>query len=160
MCLLSVPLMMAYITRYIFGTDKIRSNSFEVIGIGNKNHVSSSTDKSKVLFPTDGSKTGRITSSDLATHSHWIKLITDYIHAMTSRKGSQLNRLFSGTEQITHMGWVAEGILNRNQPWQNWHPKFFVLKGADVLIFEKPPVIFIFEPLAFALKVAFVPDKY
>jgi len=115
-----VPLMMAYITRYIFGTDKIRSNSFEVIGI-------------------DGSKTGRITSSDLATHSHWIKLITDYIHAMTSRKGSQLNRLFSGTEQITHMGWVAEGILNRNQPWQNWHPKFFVLKGADVLIFEKPP---------------------
>ncbi len=38
------------------------------------------------------------------------------------------------------MSWVNEGVLNRNQPWQNWKPKFFALRGADVCIFEKPPV--------------------
>ena len=38
------------------------------------------------------------------------------------------------------MNWVAEGVLNRNQPWQNWKPKYFVLKGSDVCIFDAPPV--------------------
>ena len=38
------------------------------------------------------------------------------------------------------MGWVAEGVLNRNQPWQNWKPKFFALRGSDVYIFESPPI--------------------
>jgi gamma-syntrophin len=32
---ISVPLMMAYVTRYIFGTDKLRSNAFEVRGLNN-----------------------------------------------------------------------------------------------------------------------------
>ena len=43
-------------------------------------------------------------------------------------------------QQISYMSWVAEGVLNRSQPWQNWKPKFFALRGADVCIFEKPPV--------------------
>jgi hypothetical protein len=30
---ITVPLMMAYITRYIFGTDKLRPNAFEVRGM-------------------------------------------------------------------------------------------------------------------------------
>ena len=38
------------------------------------------------------------------------------------------------------MGWVAEGVLNRNQPWQNWKPKFFALRGSEVYIFESPPI--------------------
>ena len=38
------------------------------------------------------------------------------------------------------MVWVAEGVLNRNQPWQNWKPKFFALRGSDVYIFESPPI--------------------
>ena len=59
--------MMAYITRYIFGTDKIRPNSFEVRGM-------------------NGSHTGVIHSPDLAVLSHWIKLISDYINGLTGIK--------------------------------------------------------------------------
>ena len=113
--------MMAYITRYIFGTDKLRPNAFEVRGM-------------------NGSNTGVIHINDLAVLSHWIKLIGDYISALTNHKGAVLNRGFKEHEQITYMSWVAEGILNRNQPWQNWKPKFFALRGSEVHIFESPPV--------------------
>ena len=44
------------------------------------------------------------------------------------------------TEQISYMNWVAEGVLNRNQPWQNWKPKYFALKGSEVCIFDSAPV--------------------
>ena len=62
-----VPLLMAYITRYIFGTDKLRPNGFEVRGM-------------------NGSNTGVIQCSDLAVLSNWIKLISDYISILTSHK--------------------------------------------------------------------------
>ena len=52
-----------------------------------------------------------------------------------------LNRSSLPMEQISYMSWVAEGVLNRNQPWQNWKPKFLVLKGAEVQIFDSPPVM-------------------
>ena len=63
----SVPLLMAYITRYIFGTDKLRPNAFEVRGM-------------------NGSNTGVIQCSDLAVLSNWIKLISDYISILNSQK--------------------------------------------------------------------------
>ncbi len=59
-----VPLMMAYVTRYIYGTDKLRSNAFEVRGL---NNVS----------------TGIINCDDLAILSQWLKLITDNIVGLT-----------------------------------------------------------------------------
>ena len=54
--------------------------------------------------------------------------------------GAIFNRGFKANDQISYMGWVAEGVLNRNQPWQNWKPKFFALRGSDVYIFESPPI--------------------
>jgi len=116
-----VPLLMAYITRYIFGTDKLRPNAFEVRGM-------------------NGSNTGVIHINDLAVLSHWIKLISDYITGLTNHKGAIFNRGFKANNQISYMGWVAEGVLNRNQPWQNWKPKFFALRGSEVYIFESPPI--------------------
>ena len=62
-----VPLLLAYITRYIYGTDKLRPNAFEVRGL-------------------NGSNTGVIQCTDLAVLSHWIKLISDYISALASQK--------------------------------------------------------------------------
>jgi len=62
-----VPLMMAYITRYIFGTDKLRPNAFEVRGM-------------------NGANTGVIHSNDLAVLSNWIKLISDNINILTTKK--------------------------------------------------------------------------
>ena len=54
--------------------------------------------------------------------------------------GAIFNRGFKANDQISYMGWVAEGVLNRNQPWQNWKPKFFALRGSEVCIFESPPI--------------------
>ena len=63
----AVPLMMAYVTRYIFGTDKLRANSFEVRGM-------------------NGSNTGVIHVADLAVLSKWIKIISEYANALSSQK--------------------------------------------------------------------------
>ena len=64
---LQVPLLLAYITRYIFGTDKLRPNAFEVRGI-------------------NGSNTGVVHCQDLAVLSSWIKLISDYVTVVASQK--------------------------------------------------------------------------
>ena len=57
--------MMAYVTRYVFGTDKLRPNSFEVRGL-------------------NGASTGVIQCDDLAIMSQWLKLITDNIVGLTN----------------------------------------------------------------------------
>lgn len=60
-----VPLMCAYYTRYIYGTDKLRTNAFEVRGI-------------------NGTTTGVIHLDDLAILSSWLKYITDNITGLTN----------------------------------------------------------------------------
>ncbi|XP_067633980.1 gamma-1-syntrophin isoform X2 [Eurosta solidaginis] len=60
----AVPLMMAYVTRYIYGTDKLRPNAFEVRGL-------------------NGASTGIIHCDDLAILSQWLKLITDNVVGLT-----------------------------------------------------------------------------
>lgn len=61
---IAVPLMMAYVTRYIYGTDKLRTNAFEVRGL-------------------NGLSSGVIHCDDLAILSQWLKLITDNIVGLT-----------------------------------------------------------------------------
>lgn len=56
--------MMAYVTRYIYGTDKLRTNAFEVRGL-------------------NGVSSGIIHCDDLAILSQWLKLITDNIVGLT-----------------------------------------------------------------------------
>jgi len=117
----TVPLMMAYVTRYIFGTDKLRPNAFEVRGM-------------------DGSSTGVVHNSDPCLLTQWLKLIADYIALLNSYQASKLNRSFAMEHQISYMSWVAEGILSKDQAWQNWKPRFLVLKGAEVHVFERGPL--------------------
>lgn len=57
--------MMAYVTRYIYGTDKLRPNAFEVRGL-------------------NGTTTGIIHCDDLAILSQWLKYITDNVVGLTS----------------------------------------------------------------------------
>ena len=64
--------MMAYVTRYIFGTDKLRANSFEVRGM-------------------NGSNTGVIHVADLAILSKWMKIISEYTNALSSQKVIKLS---------------------------------------------------------------------
>lgn len=117
----TVPLLMAYTTRYIFGTDKLRPNAFEVRGM-------------------DGSNTGVVHNSDPSLLTHWIKLIGDYIALLNTHQGAKLNRSFSPDRQISYMVWVAEGVLNKDQPWQSWKPRFLALRGSEVFIFDRPPL--------------------
>lgn len=60
----TVPLMMAYVTRYIYGTDKLRPNAFEVRGL-------------------NGVTSGVIHCDELAILSQWLKLITDNVVGLT-----------------------------------------------------------------------------
>lgn len=142
--LISVPLMMAYVTRYIYGTDKLRTNAFEVRGL-------------------NASSTGVIHLDDLAILSSWLKYITDNIVGLTNlqvfiatngifpnklalnncRSSTQMklyNRNFPVGERIEYMGWVNEGILNGQISWQTYKPRFLVLKGTEVLLFDNPPL--------------------
>lgn len=57
--------MMAYVTRYMYGTDKLRSSAFEVRGI-------------------NGTSTGVIHCDDLAILSQWLKFIADNVIGLTS----------------------------------------------------------------------------
>lgn len=58
-----VPLTMGYVTRYIYGTDKLRPNGFEVYGI-------------------QGVKSGIIFCDSPALLSQWLKYISDNISAL------------------------------------------------------------------------------
>ncbi|KAJ6640624.1 Gamma-1-syntrophin [Pseudolycoriella hygida] len=119
--IVSVPLMMAYVTRYIYGTDKLRSNAFEVRGL---NNIS----------------TGIINCDDLAILSQWLKLITDNIVGLTHLQMKLYNRNFAVGERIEYMGWVNEGVININISWQSYKPRFLVLKGTEVMLFDSPPL--------------------
>lgn len=57
--------MMAYITRYMYGTDKLRPNAFEIRGL-------------------NGTKSGIIHCEDSIILSQWLKYITDNILALTN----------------------------------------------------------------------------
>ncbi|XP_055702599.1 gamma-1-syntrophin isoform X1 [Phlebotomus papatasi] len=119
--IVSVPLMMAYVTRYIFGTDKLRPNAFEVRGL-------------------NGVSTGVIHCDDLAILSQWLKYITDNIVGLTHLQMKLYNRNFAVGERIEYMGWVNEGVISTNLSWQSYKPRFLVLKGTEVMLFDSPPV--------------------
>ena len=71
--------MMAYVTRYIFGTDKLRPNAFEVRGL-------------------NGTSTGIIQCGDAAILSQWLKYVSDNIVGLTSLQ------VTSHTTFWTHVG--------------------------------------------------------
>lgn len=50
------------------------------------------------------------------------------------------NRQLGVGERIEYMGWVHEGVVSAAQPWQTYRPKFLLLKGTDVMLFDQPPV--------------------
>jgi len=88
----------------------------------------------------DGSNTGVVHNTDTSLLTHWVKLIADYVAMLNSQQAAKLNRKCSPTTQITYMTWVAEGVLNQDQPWQSWRPRFLALRGSEVCIFERAPL--------------------
>ncbi|CAB3241297.1 unnamed protein product [Arctia plantaginis] len=119
---ISVPLMMGYVTRYVFGTDKLRPGAFEVRGARPQ------------------LTTGVIHAEDPAALSLWLKSISDNIVGLTNLQMKLFNRHLMVGERIEYMGWVHEGVVQSQQPWQTYRPKFLVLKGTDVMLFDVPPM--------------------
>ncbi|XP_013188019.2 gamma-1-syntrophin [Amyelois transitella] len=118
----SVPLMMGYVTRYVLGTDKLRPGAFEVRGA--RPHMT----------------TGIIHTDEPAALSQWLKSISDNIVGLTNLQMKLFNRHLPAGERIEHMGWVHEGVVSASQPGgQLYTPQFLVLKGTDVLLFRQPP---------------------
>ncbi|KAL4119235.1 hypothetical protein QTP88_012076 [Uroleucon formosanum] len=118
---LIIPLMMGYVTRYVQGTDKLRRNGFEVHGMNDLNSTIIHCDNVKSL-------------------SEWVKLISENISNLSEIQIKLYNLNFGINEKIEYMGWVNEGVLNNNHPWQSYCARFMIIRGRDVLLFDIPPM--------------------
>ncbi|VDN51667.1 unnamed protein product [Dracunculus medinensis] len=121
--LIKIPLPMAFITRYLWGTDKIRNNAFEVRAV-------------------DGASTGIIHCEDKGTLDQWIKHIQNHITQLNQKSINLSNKYLHKNEQIIYIGWVSERLPEEHfeDPRQRWEPRFIILKGGELCIFESPPL--------------------
>lgn len=116
---MTIHLLMAYLTRYMLDTDKLRPNAFEIRG-------------------QEGKPSAVVHCDDASMLSEWIKHISNNIVQLTAEQIKTMNKSLSQPEQILYMGWVSEGAA-APQPWYKWQPRFLALKGAELFIFESPP---------------------
>ncbi|KAL4218036.1 hypothetical protein ACF0H5_022774 [Mactra antiquata] len=116
----SIPLLYAYLTRYVGQTDQLRINSFELVGI-------------------DGNTSGVLQFDDSHSLAEWVAAITNNILCLLNQMIKMMNQLLLPDEQIQYMGWTQE----RGSPAhcsQGWKPKFVALKGPDIYMFDVPPM--------------------
>uniref|UniRef100_A0A915K939 PDZ domain-containing protein n=1 Tax=Romanomermis culicivorax TaxID=13658 RepID=A0A915K939_ROMCU len=124
-----IPLPMAYITRYLRGTDKIRPNAFEVRAV-------------------DGSSSGLIYCEDQKIVDQWMQYIMKNIIRLNSKSIKMSNKFLHPDELIVYLGWVCEkiddvnnnGTIESKEFWQSWEPRFLILKGSEICLFEAPPL--------------------
>ncbi|XP_074945825.1 gamma-2-syntrophin [Phalacrocorax aristotelis] len=117
---LSVPLSMARISRYKAGTDKLRSNAFEVLAL-------------------DGVSTGILQFYTAQESADWLRAISTNISDLTLQNMKMANKCCSPSDQVIHMGWVNER-LEVTDSSQLYKFKFLALKGSSFYIFSTPPV--------------------
>ncbi|XP_071497041.1 gamma-2-syntrophin-like [Diadema antillarum] len=118
--MLSIPLLMARVSRYASGTDKIRPNTFEVIGV-------------------DGVSSGSLLCQSSTELMDWLKVINSGVATLNAQSMKLSNDLLSPADQIMHFGWVEERLAS-NSHHNVWKPKFLAIRGADIIIFDSPPV--------------------
>ncbi|XP_066850957.1 gamma-2-syntrophin isoform X6 [Anser cygnoides] len=117
---LSVPLSMARISRYKAGTDKLRSNAFEVLAL-------------------DGVSTGILQFYTAQESADWLRAISTNISDLTLQNMKMANKCCSPSDQVIHMGWVHERLEGTDSS-QLYKFKFLALKGSSFYIFSTPPV--------------------
>ncbi|XP_071038537.1 gamma-1-syntrophin isoform X2 [Parasteatoda tepidariorum] len=116
---MTINLLMAYLTRYMLDTDKLRPNAFEIRS-------------------QEGKPSAVVHCDDANMLSEWIKHISTNILQLTAQQIKTFNESFPQPDQISYMGWVTEGTP-APQPWYKWQPRFLALKGAELFLFESPP---------------------
>ena len=113
------PLLYAYVSQYINGTDKLRKNSFQ-------------------LHTLNGSKTGIIITKTLTEQYMWISRINMVIRHLTQCKLNELNKNLLSSEQIFYANWIYERIVTFKENFlPKWKPIFIVFKGNDLYIFNE-----------------------
>uniref|UniRef100_A0A8C6XK31 Syntrophin gamma 2 n=1 Tax=Naja naja TaxID=35670 RepID=A0A8C6XK31_NAJNA len=117
---LSVPLSMARISRYKAGTNKLRSNAFEVLAL-------------------DGISTGILQFCSAQESADWLRALSTNISDLTLQNMKMANKCCSASDQVIHMGWVNERLQGEDSP-QLYTFKFLALKGSSFYIFSTPPV--------------------
>ncbi|CAJ0567610.1 unnamed protein product, partial [Mesorhabditis spiculigera] len=119
----TIPLPMAYITRFLWGTDNLRQNAFE-------------------LRAVDGTSSGIIHCEDNKALDQWLIKIHHHINHLNQKSIKMSNKYLHQSEQISHIGWVNERIPEdlAADPKQRWEPRFLILKGGDICLFETPPL--------------------
>ncbi|EMP39713.1 Gamma-2-syntrophin [Chelonia mydas] len=117
---LSVPLSIARISRYKAGTDKLRSNAFEVLAL-------------------DGVSTGILQFYTAQECADWLRALSTNISDLTLQNMKMANKCCSLSDQIIHMGWVNERLEGTDSS-QLYKYKFLALKGSSFYIFSTPPV--------------------
>ncbi|XP_063154874.1 gamma-2-syntrophin [Candoia aspera] len=117
---LSVPLSMARISRYKPGTNKLRSNAFEVLAL-------------------DGVSTGILQYCSAQESADWLRALSTNISDLTLQNMKMANKCCSASDQVIHMGWVNERLQGEDSP-QLYTFKFLALKGSSFYIFSTPPV--------------------
>ncbi|XP_013383088.2 gamma-2-syntrophin-like [Lingula anatina] len=116
----SIPLLYAYVTKYITGTDKMRPNCYEVIAM-------------------DGTLSGTLQCEDGKSLAEWIRCITNNIAVLNNQAVLVSNKVLVPNEHIHTMCWSCEHLQSTRQ-WQHWRPKFVALKGQEFYVFDAPPV--------------------
>jgi hypothetical protein len=118
-------LLYAYVTQHLSGTDKLRTNSFQ-------------------LHTLDGSQSGIIIADASVQQHMWISRINMVIHNLTRRTINELNQSLLPSEQVLYASWLHERVTNINENrLPEWKPIFLVFKGSDLYIFDErkaPPL--------------------
>ncbi|XP_034419297.1 gamma-2-syntrophin isoform X2 [Cyclopterus lumpus] len=116
----SLPLLMARVSRYNAGTDQLRSNCFEV-------------------FALDGASTNILQFCTAAESTDWLQAISTNINDLTRENIKIINKYCSSDDQIVHMGWACESpedsAAGRTSAF-----KYLALRGPYFNIFSSPPI--------------------
>ena len=118
-------LLYAYVSQYLNGTDKLRTNSFQ-------------------LHTHNGSQTGIFITNTSIQQTMWISRINMVIRDLTTRTLGELNQTLLSSEQVFYASWVHERMVHLNKNYlPEWKAVFLVFKGSDLYIFDdnkSPPL--------------------
>jgi hypothetical protein len=117
----SIPLSLAYITRYEKGTDQLKANAF-------------------VIWASDGSFNvelhGPQSQGDII--EEWIDAIRNNIRILNEREAFQMNEVIGAITKVTLVGWVSERLPSASH-CQTWSKKFLVMRSDALEIYNSPP---------------------
>uniref|UniRef100_H2MTB4 Syntrophin, gamma 2 n=1 Tax=Oryzias latipes TaxID=8090 RepID=H2MTB4_ORYLA len=117
-----MPLLMARVSRYKAGTDKLRSNCFQV-------------------FASGGTCTNILQFFTAAESTDWLQAISANINGLTQENVRLINKCFSFLDKfhIVHMGWACESLEDSTVGRSSTF-KFLALRGPYFYIFKRPPI--------------------